>query len=77
MIKKNVNVSCELEMYTQREYKNCNFQQIFLNWIILIIIEANMITFGGLIGGTHVEGTVSQIFYLSSSFHFMKCRKLS
>ena len=70
-------MSCELEMYTQREYKNCNFQKIFFNWIISVIIGAKLIKFGGLIGEIHLEGTVSQIFYLSSSFHFMKCRKLS
>ena len=26
---------------------------------------------------SQLEGTVSQIFYLGSSFYFMKCRKLS
>ena len=24
---------------------------------------------------SHLEGTVSQIFYLGSSFYFMKCKK--
>ena len=32
---------------------------------------------GRLLVESHLEGTVSHIFFLGSSFYFMKCRKLS
>ena len=34
-------------------------------------------TIGRLVVKSHLEGNVSQIFYLGPSFYFMKSRKLS
>ena len=41
------------------------------------IDEAKFIKFGTLLVGCHLEGTMSQIFYLGPSFYFMKSRKFS
>ena len=59
------------------EFKNCNFQIFFLNWIFSVIYGANLTKFGTCVVEGHLEGTVSQIFYLSPSFHFMIFTKLS
>ena len=72
-----MNVAKILEVKIIWEFKNCNFLYIFLNWIISVIYGANFIKFGTLIVEDYSEGTVSQIFYLGSSFHFMKSRKFS
>ena len=72
----NVNVENEIKVSTNREIQNCNFQHIFLNWNISINNGANFIKFGTLVVRGHLEGTVSQIFYLGPSFYFMKSRKL-
>ena len=74
---KYVNVANKIEEHTTLEFKNCNFQYIFLNWIISVIHEAKVKTFGTHVVNDHSEGTVSQIFDLGLSFHFMKSRKLS
>ena len=37
---KYVNVANKIEEHTTLEFKNCNFQYIFLNWIISVIHEA-------------------------------------
>ena len=74
---KYVNVANKIEVHATLEYKNCNFQYIFLNFIISVIHGANVTTFGTHVVGIHSEGTVSQIFYLGLRFHFMQSRKLS
>ena len=56
--------------------KNCDFKQIFLNWNISIINGARFIKCGTLVVGDHLEGAVSQIFYLGPRFYVMKSRKL-
>ena len=58
----NVNVENEIKVSTNREIKNCNFQQFFLIWNISINNGANFIKFGTLVVGGHLEGAVSQIF---------------
>ena len=68
---KYVNVTNKIKVHTTLEFKNCNFQYIFLNWIISVIHGAKVTKFG------HSEGTVSQISYLGLSFYSMKSRKLS
>ena len=72
-----VNVKNEITVYTKRKYKNCYFQQIFLNRNISVINGAKLISFGRLVVGGHLEGTVSQFFCLGPSFHFMNSRKFS
>ena len=71
-----VDVKNKIEVLTKREFKNCNFQQYFLNLNISVINGANFIKFGTPVVDDYSEGTVSQIFNLGSSFYFMKCRKL-
>ena len=63
-------------MYTKREPRNCNFSYIFLNLNDSVIIGAKLIKFVTHIVKAHLEGTVSQIFYLGPGFYFMKSRKL-
>ena len=74
---KYVNVDNKIEVHATLEYKNCNFQYIFFNFIISVIHGANVTKFGTHVVGDHSEGTVSQIFYLGLSFDFMQSRKLS
>ena len=74
---KYVNVANKIEVHATLEYKNCNFQYIFLTLIISIIHCANVTKFGTRVVGIHSEGTVSQIFDLGLSFYFMQSRKLS
>ena len=71
-----VDMENEIEVKTKREFKNCNFQQYFLNLNISVINDAKFITFGTLVVNEYMEGTVSQISYLGFSFYFMKSRKL-
>ena len=72
-----VNVTNEIKEHTTLEFKNCNFQKKKLNWIISVIHEAKVTKFGRHVVNDHSERTVSQIFYLGLSLHFMKSRKLS
>ena len=60
-----------------REFGNCNFHYFFLNWDISVKNKAKRIKIGGHVVHIHLEGTVSQIFYLGHSFYFMQSRKLS
>ena len=53
------------------------FNIFFLNWDISVRNGAKFIKFVILVVGGHTEGTVSQIFHLGPSFHFMKSRKFS
>ena len=45
------------------EFKNCNFQYIFLNWVISVIHGAKVTKFGTHAVNDHSEGTLSHIFY--------------
>ena len=58
-------------------YNNMNYGNVGTELDMHDIHGAKTITFGTLIVDGHLEGTVSQIFYLGPSFHFMKSRKLS
>ena len=42
---KYVDVRNEIEVYTSWELEYCNFHQMFLNWIISVIIGANLTQF--------------------------------
>ena len=66
-----LNVTYTVEIHPTWEFKSCNFQYIFLNWIISLIYEAKITIFETCIVEGHSEGTVSQIFYLGLSFYFM------
>ena len=70
-----VNMSNEIKSHTKREFRNCNFSYIFLNSIISVIYEAKFTKFGTHVVEGHLEGTVSQNFYLGPIFNFMKSRK--
>ena len=74
---KYVNVANKIEVHVTLEYKNCNFQYIFLNLIISVIHGAKITKFGTHVVGDYSEGIVSQIIDLGLSFHFMQSRKLS
>ena len=65
-----------IELYTKRVLKNFNFQNIFLNLNIPVNNRWKIMKICRLVVESHLEGTMSQIFYLGSSFYFMKCRKL-
>ena len=71
------NLTYTVEIHPTLEFKSCNFQYFFLNWIISDIYEAKITKFGTCVVDDHSEGTVSQIFELGPSFNFMKSRKLS
>ena len=73
---KYLNVVNKIEVQSTLEFKNCNFQNILLNWIISVIHGAKIIKFGTHVLEDYSEGTVSHIFYLGPSFYFMKSRKL-
>ena len=72
-----VNMSNKIKSQIKREFRNCNFSYIFLNWNISVIIGVKSIKLGTLVVNAHSEGTVSQIFYLGLSFYFMKSGKFS
>ena len=72
-----VNMSNEIKSQIKREFRNCNFSYIFLNWNISVIIGAKLIKLCTLVVNAHWEGTVSQIFYLGLSLYFMKSGKFS
>ena len=71
-----INMSNKLKSHIKREFRNCNFSYIFLNWIISVIDGVKFTKFSTHVVEGHLEGTVSQIFYFGSSFNFMKSRKL-
>ena len=60
---KDVNVENEIEVYTKREFQNCNFQQFFLIRIFQLF-EATLIKFCRLVTlvGGHLEGTGLRMF---------------
>ena len=59
-----INISNEIKSHTIREFRNCNYSYIFLNWLISVIYGPKFITFGTHAVEGHLKGTVSQIFYL-------------
>ena len=71
-----INMSNEIKSHTIREFRNCNFSYIFLNWIISVIYEPKFTKFDTHVVEGHLEGTVSQIFFLGPGFNFMTSRKL-
>ena len=72
-----LNVTRTVEIHPTWEFKSCNFQYIFLNWIFSVIYDTKITKFGTCVVDDHSEGTVSQIFDLGPSFYSMKSRKLS
>ena len=58
-----------------RELKNLNFYQHFLNMYISLHNQDKLLKFCLCVLYYHIEGTVSQIFYLGHTFYFMKSRK--
>ena len=71
-----VNISSEIRVGSKREFRNCNFSNICLNWNNSLVIGPKLIKFGTCIVKTYSEGTVSQIFYLDRSLYFMLSRNL-
>ena len=71
-----VNMSNEIKSRTKLEFRNCNLSYIFLNGIISVICEGKFTQVGTHVVEGHLEGTVSQIFYLGPRFNFMKSREL-
>ena len=71
---KYVNVANKIKEHTTLELQNCNFQYMFLNWIISVIHGEKVTKFGTHVVNDYSEGTVSQIFYLGLSYHFMKSK---
>ena len=71
-----VNVANKIEVHTTSEFKNCNFQYMFLNWIISVIHGAKVTKCGTHVVENHSKGTLSQILYFGLNFYFMKSRKL-
>ena len=74
---KYVNVANKIEVQATLEYKNCNFQYMFLSLIISVIHGAKITKLGTHVVEDYSEGTLSQIFVLGLSFYFMQSRKLS
>ena len=56
------------------ELKILNFYQHFLNMDISLHNQQKLLKFCWCVLQYHIERTVSQIFYLGPSFHFMKSR---
>ena len=50
-----IDMENEIEVQTKREFKNCNFQQYFLNLNISFIIGAKIIKFGTLVVNDYSE----------------------
>ena len=59
-----VNVTYKIKVHTTLEFKNCNFQYIFLNWIISVTNGAKVTQFGTHVVEDHSEGTMSHIFFI-------------
>ena len=74
---KYVNVGNKVELLTTWKLKKCNFQSISFKWIISVIYVGKFTKFGTHLVEGHLEGTMSQIFYLGLGFYFMMSRKLS
>ena len=53
-----------------------SFHLYFFNMDISLIMTVTCMTICIHIAKTHMEGSLSQIFYLGFSFHFMECRRL-
>ena len=53
------------------EIKKLPFSIIFFNWNISVIYGAKFTNFGTHLVEGHLEGTVSQIFYLGLGCHLM------
>ena len=70
-----VNVENKIELYMPWEFKNCNFQYFFSKWIFSVIYDAKFTKFETCVVEGRTEGTVSQIFDLGLSYHFMQSRK--
>ena len=66
-----LNMTYTMEIQPTWEFKSCNFQYIFLNWIISVIYEAKITKLGRCIVEGHSEGTISQISHLGFSFYLM------
>ena len=67
----------KVNVYINWELKKKDFHSSFLNWNISVKNCGNLMSFGRHVVRIHSKGTVSQIFYLGSSFHFMNSRNLS
>ena len=67
----------KVDAYINRELKKLDFHSSYLNWNISVNNCGNLMKFGRHIVKVHSEGTLSQNFYLGSSFHFMNSRNLS
>ena len=50
-----LNVTYTVEIHPTWEFKSCNFQYIFLNWIISVNYEAKITKFGICIDEGHSE----------------------
>ena len=57
------------------ELKDLNFYQHFLNMDISLHNQDKLLKCCLCVLYYHIEGTVSQIFYLGPTFYFMKSRK--
>ena len=67
----------EVNVYINREFKKKYFHSNFFNWNISVNDCGNLMKFDRHVVRVYSEGTVSQIFYLGSSFHLMNSRNLS
>ena len=65
-------VSYKIKVYTPWE-----IEKTFLNCFFTVILRPNYTQLCTHVVEGHLEGNVSQIFYLGLSFYFMKSRKLS
>ena len=70
-----LNVTHTVEIHQTWEFKSCNFQNNFLNWIYSVIYEANITKFGTCVVDDHSEGTVSQMQKIPKSFPFFDIKK--
>ena len=69
-------VSYEIKVYTTWEIEKCNFQYTFFNCFFSVILRPNYTQFCTHVVEGHLEGTVSQIFYLSTRSPNNKVRKI-
>ena len=56
---KRLNVANKVEIHPTWENKSCNFQYIFLNWMILVFYGAKVTKFGTCIFEGHSEWIMS------------------
>ena len=71
-----ITIDKEVSKRGDEEHENWFFNFYFLNWDISLNIHFPNIKFHIHIKNIYMEGTVSQIFYLSPSFNFMNSRKI-